>query len=114
MEILSSATLLERLCKATGKWGMFVSFPPIEDINDCPVRELEKVALWFNFDDHGHAQAMVDGYGIILFDSQDEMDKAYEQAVGDDGPTDLNPYNGPLRVYCLTCGPDGQTQNENT
>jgi len=39
---------------------------------------------------------------------------AYYRTVGDDGPTKLNDYNGPCRIYALTCDPFGQLLNENT
>lgn len=61
-----------------------------------------------------HMQIMADGTGYMLFDSEEEMDHIYYQTVGDDGPTKLNPYNGSIKIYALTCNPDGQTMNENT
>jgi hypothetical protein len=40
--------------------------------------------------------------------------KTYDKTVGDDGPTELNNYGGPARVYALTCNLYGQLENENT
>jgi hypothetical protein len=57
---------------------------------------------------------MCDGHGIVVFDTQEEMEEAYERTAGDDGPTELNPYDGPCRIYALTIGADGEMQNENT
>ena len=61
-------------------------------------------------------QALGDGSGYLLFDSEKEMENIYYQTIGDDGPREqyTNKYNGPAKVYMLTCNPDGQTMNENT
>lgn len=61
-----------------------------------------------------HAQTLVDGVAFLFFDTEEELKEYYNQVVGDDGPTEANPYDGPCRVYALTCGPDGQLLNENT
>jgi len=51
---------------------------------------------------------------VVICDSYEEMEKVYGQTVGDDGPTTLNPYNGPAGVYALTCNAAGEWENENT
>lgn len=58
-------------------------------------------------------QVLADGSGYLVFDTEPAMNAYYNLTVGDDGPTKRNPYNGPARVYALTCGPGG-TLNENT
>jgi hypothetical protein len=54
------------------------------------------------------------GTCIVLFDTEEELLYAYNRTVGDDGPTKLNPYNGPARVYARTCDQDGNLITENT
>lgn len=61
-----------------------------------------------------HGQVLADGQGIIICNSVQEQQKLYWQTVGDDGPTETNPYHGSARVYALTINAKGQTQNENT
>jgi predicted membrane GTPase involved in stress response len=33
---------------------------------------------------------------------------------GEDGPTAMNPYDGNVKIYALTCNPEGKLLNENT
>lgn len=108
MEALSSFQVFEKLCKATNKWGLYIS---IYEPEDGPW-EATKAAPYLNEKDH--IQIIMDGHGIFLFDNQEEMEKCYWQTVGDDGPTKINKYNGLTRVYALTCDPTGQLHNENT
>lgn len=58
---------------------------------------------------------MSDERGILTFDTEEEMNLYYRRTVGDDGALDrrCNKYDGPVRVYALTCGPEG-LRNENT
>ena len=55
----------------------------------------------------------IDGATLVC-DSEEECDRLYYNIVGDDGPTELNPYNGPYKAYALTFDPSGQAMNENT
>lgn len=57
---------------------------------------------------------LLDQHAIITFESQEVMQIAYDSTVGDEGPTATNPYEGPLRVYALTCDPLGKLLTENT
>jgi len=93
------------LCKATGKWGLYISWvgTAVDVIDAAPyLHQLED------------GQILLDGQGIILCDSEKECYNLYDQTVGDDGPTSLNSYDGPDKVYALTCNPSGQLQSENT
>jgi hypothetical protein len=54
------------------------------------------------------------GEAYLFFDSEEDMNLCYHQTIGDDGPTETNSYDGPARVYALTCGPNGKLINENT
>lgn len=96
------------LCQATKKWGVFISF----DWEDLPDYQSLEAAPYLNSDDD--LQLLMDGCGIILCDTKKEMEGIYCQTVGDDGPTKTNPYNGPVRVYALTCNPAGALLSENT
>jgi len=106
MEILHKTTVLTQLCKEAKKYGIYISFLETEDWT-----EVTKAAPYLtkNCD-----QVLVDGEAWILFDTAKEMHNCYDQTVGDDGPTELNNYDGPARVYALTCNLHGQLENENT
>ncbi len=112
MDLLTLTKILERLCQSTGKWGMLVGFPDFAG-EDNFFKDLRLAAPWWDSKSPAHEQACFDGHAILLFDTEDELLKVYEQTVGDDGPTKANKYSGALRVYCLTCSPDGQLLSEN-
>lgn len=108
IEKLSQTDTLERLTKATGKWGMYIEIncPAPEDSSEIP-----SAAPYLNFQDD--MQLMADGRGFILCDTEAELCELYRLTTGDD----VNPHNsytGPVKVYALTCGPDGITRDENT
>ena len=113
IDFINSYDILSAACKASGKWGMLISFyvPSIEEFDD-PYDEVMKAAPYLNFENH--CQIIGDGLGYILADTREEIYKLYHQTVGDDGPTDLNPYNGIVKVYALTCSPEGKFLSENT
>ena len=50
---------------------------------------------------------------VLEFETEEDMLNCYDQIVGDDGPTKLNSYNGPVKVYALTIY-KGKLMNENT
>ena len=105
-----SHQVLERLCKAAGKYGLFIAFDP-----DDSWDEVSKATLGLVHKSRGEdLQILSDGCAFFLLDTEEECWKAYNQVVGDDGPTKLNPYDGPVKVYALTFGPDGQPITENT
>ena len=109
MRKLDLTGILEELTRATNQWGMLLSLEPYTE--EITYQEVNKAVPFLNMDDD--AQAFADGYCIIL-GTQGEIENAYDQTVGDDGPTELNRYDGPARVYALTCDNTGQTRNENT
>ena len=111
MKSLRSDELLQMACKASRKWGMYISFPSYQSLQNSfedHVSELRKSAPYI--DDIG-ISALIDGFTYLLFDSEVEMFEAYRATIGDDGPfhDGVNP-----RVYALTCNPDGQLLSENT
>jgi hypothetical protein len=111
---LDSSEAFFALCKASGKWGLLISFHLDPDMDDS-YGQLLKAAPYL--DPERDFQVMADGFGIMLFDTESEMEVFYNLTVGDDGPTSSNSYNPGaegVRVYALTCNPEGQCHNENT
>lgn len=108
MKILDAHDVLGELCKATKKWGMYFS---IYMPDSTVIMDVFDAAPWLRDD---HLQVVADGYGYVLFSSKEEMERVYWSTVGDDGPTQTNPYHGPVTVYALTCSPKGVFMNENT
>jgi len=76
--------------------------------------EIECAAPYLDNSDETDCRIIHDGVGIIAFESERLMEEAFEVTVGEDGPTKLNPYDGPARVYALTCNAKGEILNENT
>jgi len=110
-------TLVEKYCKTTQKWALIVSFvyPGKDDAMKASVflDELILAAPVLKSKSYEVMHIVADGQGAILFDNEKEMNEVYQTCVGDNGPTEVNSYDGPVRVYALTCGPDGFL-NENT
>lgn len=71
-----------------------------------------KAAPYLNAQEH--TQIMADQYAFILCEDEDEQDRLFWLTVGDDGPTNTNPYNGASRVYAMTISADGEPLSENT
>jgi hypothetical protein len=94
-DLLEVHELFALACRHEKKWGLYLSFdtprPPFtDDLDAAPcLRDLD------------HGQVLIDRVGVLLFDSREEMERAYDA-------TD------PARVYALTCSPEGQLLNENT
>ena len=106
MRILSQIEILQELARVSGKPCMFVS---CRSCHALP-REIVKVAPYLV----GEDQVLCDGGAILICDNDEELQTHFLLTVGDDGPTRTNTYNGPARVYALTCGADGELQTENT
>lgn len=120
MQVLDQRETFQRLCKETGKWGLWLSLPNwMVNDPDYPnitwnnyFDELVKAVPFLNLLDH--AQSIVDEKVCILCEDEEECEDLFWQVVGEDGPTKSNPYNGPIKVYALTYNPDGVIMNENT
>lgn len=111
---LTKTQAFQLLCKSTKKWGVSIYIGNWKNPD-----EVQKAAPYLDFakNDEKHendAQIMTDEMGIILTDTEKECDQIFNQTIGDDGPTKENPYNGPQRIYALTCNPNGELQTENT
>lgn len=96
-------------CKATGKWGLLLGFGYVPTDN---VTDITLAAPMLDFSRDG--QAIIDGHAFLFYDTEEAMCVDFDRVVGDDGPTASNPYDGPVKVYALTCSPDGQLLDENT
>lgn len=123
MQVLDQIATFCLLCKTTKKWGLYFSFPSRANIGfdeelsaapylepDWGLTDLSRQKV----ENNNKIQCLLEGGGIILCDSEKEMERLYYLTVGDDGPTKYNSYSGPVRAYALTCDPNGQTLNENT
>ena len=110
MKFANYSDLLCALCRAHRKWGIYISF-------DCDqeMAEVLKAAPYLaELDVGSRIDLFVCGFGYFLLDSEEECYKHYNQTVGDDGPTKTNSYNGPAKVYALTCSPNGILLSVNT
>ena len=107
--IVDNFEVLQRLCKGSGMWGMLLSYSGGDDFTSMEVR---KAVPFLETENLG--ELVFRGNLFCLFDSKEACYTAYDQTVGDDGPIGTNTYNGPARVYAITCDPLGHLQNENT
>ena len=108
-----NSDVLSALCKASGQWGLYISISNGSDDDVLTVESLCQAASWLT-KEQAEALILGDWHAYVLFESADALTDAFNRTVGDDGPTELNPYDGPVRVYALTCDPAGRLQNENT
>lgn len=104
-----ASTVLQELCRLRGAWGLYLSHVPSAGIGPYELHravpfldEAEALKLW-------HSDR-----AWLFFDSEAAMTEAFGQVVGDDGPTGSNDYDGPARVYAITCAPTGDLLSENT
>lgn len=110
MELLRQNSVLSELCILKKKWGIYLSFSFSQAE---PYEELLKAAPYLEKFPEGD-QLFMDDFLFIFFYDEQSMRNIYLQTVGDDGPTKLNSYDGPARVYALTCNPQGVLLTENT
>ena len=89
------------LCRATGRWGLWVSFHTDADVTGHEVTKTSAGLLA----PVAYAQLFPDEDGLALFESESEMENTYNQIIGEDGPQ---------RIYALRIGPDGSLLNNNT
>ena len=107
MEFLNTIELMRQYAKTTSKFCMYISWD-----EDDFYEELVKAAPYLK--DHVVDVLSTDNHVVLVFDTEKEMNHYFDQTVGDDGPTKLNNYIGPVRVYALTCSDKGELWNENT
>ncbi len=124
MKILDTISVIEELCKAKKCYGIYFELGywtdsfSFEDWLD----ELRKAIpiMFHKYEPYlikeEYVQAIADECGYILLEgpeAKSTMEFNFDQIIGDDGPTRLNNYDGPLNVYAITFGPDGPL-SENT
>jgi len=115
--LITSGDILSALCKGENKFGMYCSVYTHDEHREFfTLEEMFKAIPWLNNPPKQQDawNLLTSGSGFFLFNSKEEMEKAYAQTVGSDGPTGDNSYNGPVRTYALTCSSDGILWNENT
>lgn len=110
MKVLTTIETMQWLAKTLQKPCMYLSFPPYSTEYDF-VKESLACAPYLDIE--SCSQVLGDGHAVIVFDTYDEMQNAYEQTKGDD-PNNINKYVGPTVVYALTCNAKGELENENT
>lgn len=115
---ITNHDLMALYCAATGRyavyfsgWNMYESALITNGGNEEGWskynEERDRALIFLNRDDPNYYQVLSDGEGFATFSKREEMEEFYDKIVGDDGPTKSNPYDGPIRVYALTCGPKG-------
>ncbi len=119
MELLTDSVLiLSALCKGRKSYGMLASFPVPTDQEwenlETYIEELYKAAPYLTRDVLTSQDVLFTGQVYLFFSSEEEMLEYYDATVGDDGPTETNKYDGPVKVYAITCDPSGTLLNENT
>ena len=106
MIIYDTINLMQEYARIVYKYCMYISWEGDEKMNEvikaAPYLEEEDIIL------------CTSSNAVLAFDTEAEMDRHYDMTVGDDGPTELNKYNGPVRVNALTCSNEGELWTENT
>lgn len=112
MKPLTESAILKSLSRTHRKPCMYVHIATNGKEDPGDFSEVYKAAPYLSYP--SMMQIVFNSGGFIVFDSEEEMGRAYDQTVGDDGPTATNPYEGPASVYALTCHADGDLGTENT
>jgi len=113
VQVPNFGAILVYVCKATGKWGLYISFDACL-ANEEIVKAAPYLGDESDLDIVDRLTILGNGYGTLLFDTSAKMRRYFDMTVGDDGPTKDNPYDGKARVYALTCSPTEGLQTENT
>ena len=108
--------ILAALCKVNGKWGLYLE--PGVELEDLPQDKFDEAfklaAPWVPDDCWVQTEVLLNGRAFVLFETELEARVAFESTVGDDGPTERNPYDGPYKVYALLASPEAGALTENT
>lgn len=107
MIVLGATATAKELAKALGKPVLYIYFGL-----DFEMEEIIKAAPYLSLREHG--QAIIEGSAVIVCETAQERDLLYYQTVGEDGPTKLNSYNGPCKIFALTISEKGEFLHENT
>lgn len=106
MKAFTKMDLVEEFAIQANKWCIYIS--TIEDID---VKEVNRAIPFLSEEE---CYNLMDGFLVLTFDTEKLMEFHFDFIVGDDGPTPHNTYDGPVRVYALTCSNKGNFLNENT
>lgn len=115
--VKSFEKMVELFCKHANKFALYMSWwepQTVEDYinwynenNEVETEDLDKAMKFFR-DEFNKACPLLkderdmfadDGRAVIFYDTKEEVLVAFDLVVGDDGPTNSNPYNGPMSVY---------------
>lgn len=101
MDVIDHWTLFEQFLQCSKKYGVLLS---CSSDNPLP-EEVEKAAPGLSRTEYILLASGDKMYAI--FDTYHEANAFFWKVVGDDGPTQNNPYNGPVRVFACMGGPEG-------
>lgn len=107
MEILDNVAVLQALAKSIHKHCMYINFQCADN-----TEEVYKAAPYLV--SMANPNILYTKFAYFTFENEAEMWKAYDETVGDDGPTWINRYDGPAQVFALTCNTDGKILACNT
>lgn len=124
MKVLDTINVMKELCIAKECYGIYFELGYFSDSFSFEdwLDELRKsIPIMFHKYEpylikEEYVQAVANQCGYVLFEGPEAkvtMEFNFNQIVGDDGPTRLNDYDGPVRVYAISFGPNG-TLDENT
>ena len=120
MRIIRNQDITQELAKSLKKWVLYVgeaynlagdTLTTIEPASAWDATEMVKCVNWDI--PLGERYELLFMGGNVVCDSREECERLFEGVVGDDGPTELNPYDGPYKAFAVTYDPDGQGWNEN-
>ena len=115
---LSQTEIMQMLCKTSNKFGLVVSFDSDEMVKNISDGKWEYDELARATNDRvkigDNIDIIIDGVAYFLFNTEADAYDAYNDIVGDDGPTNRNSYDGDMRVYALTISNEGELWSENT
>lgn len=128
MEVLSGVQMAQRIAILSKRPVLYLSGLDYWLEGDDPESFIDSdgrllAAPYLNIHDE-HSQLFADGHGIVICESEEELNKLYELTYGDDGLTERGRttrerygyplYKGKYRVYALTISKDGELGAENT
>lgn len=107
MNQINNFDLLEWYCRGRRCWGLLISSKGDNDGRRNKRKGLALAAPWVVKDNFLFEDLLSGETVFVHFDTESMAREAFDQTVGDDGPSRLNDYNGPVRVYACLAGPDG-------
>lgn len=105
--VLTVEKLLTHWCITRNQWVLQLCFH-----TDDHFSEIEKAAPFLNKEQA--ALLAMEEVLFLPFNIERAAEYAYNMVIGDDGPTELNKYDGPCRIYAVLWNPQGECVNENT